>query len=339
MRSSDFEYALPPDLIAQRPANPRDSSRLMIFNRKTDQVEHRSFRDLPDYLQRGDALVINQTRVIPARIKGRKLPGGGSVEILLLKEINASMWETIVGGRGLNPGREIEIGEGILATIDADLGGSKRLVSFSSEITGLLDQIGEMPLPPYIHTPLQDKSEYQTTFATHPGSAAAPTAGLHFTPEMLFQLQAQEVQILRITLHVGLDTFAPVTEDDPSSHRIHTEWCNLDAAVAEKINAIKQLGGRVVAVGTTSVRTLESAALAGDGGDLTAFQGPTDLFILPGYSFKLVDAMLTNFHLPRSSLLMLVSAFIGRQRLLALYDDAIKRGYRFYSFGDAMLIL
>ncbi len=339
MRSSDFEYALPPDLIAQRPANPRDSSRLMIFNRKTDQVEHRSFRDLPDYLQRGDALVINQTRVIPARIKGRKLPGGGSVEILLLKEINASMWETIVGGRGLNPGREIEIGEGILATIDADLGGSKRLVSFSSEITGLLDQIGEMPLPPYIHTPLQDKSEYQTTFATHPGSAAAPTAGLHFTPEMLFQLQAQGVQILRITLHVGLDTFAPVTEDDPSSHRIHTEWCNLDAAVAEKINAVKQLGGRVVAVGTTSVRTLESAALAGDGGDLTAFQGSTDLFILPGYSFKLVDAMLTNFHLPRSSLLMLVSAFIGRQRLLALYDDAIKRGYRFYSFGDAMLIL
>ena len=339
MRTSDFDYELPPNRIAQRPASPRDSSRLFILDRARNLTEHRSFGDLPEYLHPGDALVINETRVIPARLRGQKIPGGGNVELLLLKEIDNTTWETIVGGKGLNPGREIHIVDDLIATIAEDLGGSKRLVKFSNPVSPLLDEIGEMPLPPYIRTQLQDRDEYQTTFAKQPGSAAAPTAGLHFTPGMLSSLENQGVEILRITLHIGLDTFAPVSEVDPRSHPIHSEWCSLSQEVAAKLIRIKQAGGRIFAAGTTSVRTLESAARAADKEVLAPFQGSTDLFILPGYKFQVVDAMLTNFHLPRSTLLMLVSAFAGRDRIMESYTEAIKLGYRFYSLGDAMLIL
>lgn len=339
MRTSDFDYELPTDRIAQRPASPRDSSRLFVLDRATNLTEHRSFGDLHEYLHPGDALVINETRVIPARLKGQKIPGGGKVELLLLKEIDNTTWETIVGGKGLHPDREIQIRDDLIATIAKDLGGSKRLVKFSNTVAPLLDEIGEMPLPPYIHTPLQDRDEYQTTFAKQPGSAAAPTAGLHFTPGMLSSLENQGIEVLRITLHVGLDTFAPVSEVDPRSHPIHTEWCSLPQEVAAKLIRIKQSGGRIFAVGTTSVRTLESAARAASKEVIAPFHGSTDLFILPGYKFQIVDAMLTNFHLPRSTLLMLASAFAGRERILESYTEAIKLGYRFYSFGDAMLIL
>jgi S-adenosylmethionine:tRNA ribosyltransferase-isomerase len=334
--TSDFDYELPPDRIAQRPASPRDSSRMLVLNRQTGKIEHRVFRDLPQYLQPGDAIVINETRVIPARLKVTKLPGGGKAELLLLRELNHTTWETIVGGKGMHPGRIIQIEDGPIAEIKEDLGGPRRIVRFSAPIKPLLDEIGEMPLPPYIKSPLQDRNEYQTTFAKQPGSAAAPTAGLHFTDDAFRRLEKRGIEILRITLHAGLDTFAPVTEEDPRVHPIHQEWCSLDTQVARRINQIKQAGGQILAVGTTSVRVLESATTQGE---VTAFEGPTNLFILPGFEFQVVDAMLTNFHLPRSTLLMMVSAFAGRERILQAYSIAIERGYRFYSFGDAMLIL
>ncbi len=339
MRTSDFDYELPSDRIAQRPASPRDSSRLLILNRAANTIEHRRFTDLKEYLRPGDALVINETLVIPARLKGQKIPGGAGVELLLLKQITPRRWEVIVGGKGLVPGREVQINGGPLARIEQDLGGSKRLVTFSQAISPFLESIGEMPLPPYIKRPIEDNAEYQTIFAKRPGSAAAPTAGLHFRPETLNELRKHGVAILPITLHVGLDTFAPVTETDPSQHLIHTEWCSLNEDVARQIIKIKEEGGRIVAVGTTSVRTLESAARVNSKQIVTPFEGATDLFILPGFEFQLVDAMITNFHLPRSSLIMLVSAFAGRERILNVYAQAIKLGYRFYSFGDAMLIL
>jgi len=312
---------------------------MLVLHRHLDRIEHRQFRDLPGYLRPGDALVINETSVIPARLKARKIPGGGNIELLLLRELDSRTWETLVGGKGLQPGREIQIAHGPSAVIQEDLGGPRRLVNFSEPILPLLNKIGEMPLPPYIKTPLRHPEEYQTTFARNPGSVAAPTAGLHFTPEILTDIEARGVEILRITLHVGLDTFAPVTETDPLTHSIHTEWCSLNSHVANRINRIRHSRGRVLAVGTTSVRTLESAASASTGEDLSEFQGPTDLFIMPGYKFRVVDALLTNFHLPRSTLLMLVSAFAGRERILQSYSQAIEHDYRFYSFGDAMLIL
>ena len=339
MRTSDFDYELPPDRIAQRPASPRDQSRMLVLDRRLDKIEDRSFSDLYEYFQPGDALVINETSVIPARLMAHKLPGGGKAELLLLQELDPTTWKTLVGGKGLQPGRELQIKHGPRATILEDLGGPRRLVRFSEPIRPLLNEIGEMPLPPYIKTPLRHRDEYQTTFARRPGSAAAPTAGLHFTQERLADLETRGIEILRITLHVGLDTFAPVTEEDPKSHPIHSEWCSLDAHVAGRINQIKREGNRLVAVGTTSVRTLESAARESVAGELIPFEGPTDLFILPGFEFQLVDAMLTNFHLPRSTLLMLVSAFAGRERTLQAYFHAIEHNYRFYSFGDAMLIL
>ena len=339
MRTSDFDYELPPDRIAQRPATPRDHSRMLVLHRHSNQIEHRVFRDLHEYLQHGDAIVINETRVIPARLKAHKLPGRGKVELLLLRALNPTTWHSLVGGKGLDPGRKIQIHDGPSATILQDLGGPKRLVQFSEPIQPMLDEIGEMPLPPYIKTPLRHRDEYQTTFARQPGSAAAPTAGLHFTEEVLDDLEARGIEILRITLHVGLDTFAPVTEEDPRSHPIHTEWCSLDPLVAQRINLIKGGGGRILAIGTTCVRTLESAARENPGGELVAFEGPTNLFIIPGFDFQLIDSMLTNFHLPRSTLLMLVSAFAGRDCILQAYAQAIEHGYRFYSFGDAMLIL
>lgn len=340
MRTDDFDYHLPPDRIAQRPAEPRDASRLMVLERASGRIEHYIFRDLPRLLRPSDVLVINETRVLPARLRARKVPGGGRAELLLLRQVDEQRWEALVGGKGLRPGRRLVLESGIEAEIEADLGGPRRLVAFSEPIGPRLEEVGEMPLPPYIHEPLRDPEEYQTVFARIPGSAAAPTAGLHFTPELLQRLEAHGVLIAPVTLHVGLDTFAPVTEEDPRQHKIHTEWCRVPPESAELIRRARQEGGRVIAVGTTSVRTLETAARAAPPGEvIVPFEGNTDLYILPGFEFKIVDAMITNFHLPRSTLLMLVSAFAGRETILHAYQVAIREGYRFYSFGDAMLIL
>lgn len=340
MRTSDFDYPLPPEYIAQRPASPRDSSRLMILRRDGGPIEHRIFRDLPEYLRPGDALVLNETRVIPARLHARKLPGGGRVEILLLRRLEPQVWEALVGGKAVRPGRRLQVEGGPEAEVLEDLGGPRRSMRFASPLTPQLEAIGEMPLPPYIHAPLQSPEEYQTVFARLPGSAAAPTAGLHFTPDLLRRIRALGVRLAHVTLHIGLDTFAPVSEDLAEDHAIHTEWCQLGVDTAEALNATRAAGGRILAVGTTSVRTLETAAQAAPPGTTVApFEGPTDLYILPGHRFRAVDAMLTNFHLPRSTLLMLVSAFAGRERILEAYQTAQEQGYRFYSFGDAMLIV
>ena len=311
----------------------------MVLERETSQVEHAIFRDLPAFLKAGDMLVLNETRVLPARLRVKKLPGGGRAELLLLRSRTPSVWEVIVGGKGLRPGVAVELPDHSIAVIGEDLGGSRRIVEFDAPIQARLETIGEMPLPPYIHEPLHTIDEYQTIFARNPGSAAAPTAGLHFTKQLLQDLGESGIEIARVTLHVGLDTFAPVMEEDPRQHALHSEWCSVSAETAEQINRTRQVGGRIIAVGTTSVRTLESAARTGKAGRIGAFQGPTDLFILPGFRFLGIDGLITNFHLPRSTLLMMVSAFAGRERVLSLYRDAIEREYRFYSFGDAMLIL
>ena len=340
MKTSDFDYALPPDRIAQTPLEPRHASRLLVFDRKADTVSHATFWDIDRFLLPGDRLVINQTRVIPARVYARKWPTGGRVELLLLRRENDTTWEALVGGKRLSAGRRLQLEEGLQAEIVAELEGSRRLVRFSEAIDAYLERAGNVPLPPYIHTPLADPERYQTVYAREPGSAAAPTAGLHFTPELITRLESLGVLFSRLTLHVGLDTFAPVNEENPEEHKIHTEWCELSPTAAGEINQTRRNGGRIIAVGTTSVRTLESAARLAENGDAVAsFSGPTDLFILPGYHFRVVDAMITNFHLPRSTLLMLVSAFAGRERMLALYQQAVKDGYRFYSFGDAMLLI
>jgi S-adenosylmethionine:tRNA ribosyltransferase-isomerase len=342
LKTSDFDYKLPESSIAQTPAEPRDSSRLLVLHRDTGDLEHRIFRDVADYLNTGDLLVLNQTRVIPARIFARK-ETGGRVELLLLRRRAELTWEALVGGKKLRVGTLVKIEDGPEAEIMEILEGSERLIKFSERIEPYFPKVGNVPLPPYIHEKLDDPERYQTVYAREPGSAAAPTAGLHFTPRLLEELQVKGVNIVYVTLHVGLDTFAPVTEDDPIEHRIHTEWCDLPQETADLINKTRSSGGRVIAVGTTSVRTLESAAqLTTDEEQQTAvkeFVGPTSLLILPGYQFKVVDAMITNFHLPKSTLLMLVSAFAGREKILDSYEAAIKEDYRFYSFGDAMLIL
>ena len=336
MKTSDFDYNLPESSIAQTPVEPRDSSRLLVLHRDTGEIEHRTFRDIGDYLRAGDLLVLNQTRVIPARIYARK-ETGGRVELLLLRRRDHLTWEALVGGKGLRIGNLIKVEDGPAAEIIELLDGSERLIRFSEPIEPYFSKVGNVPLPPYIHEKLSDPERYQTVYAREPGSAAAPTAGLHFTPHLLKELQSKGIKTAYVTLHVGLDTFAPVTEDDPQEHKIHTEWCELPQPTADLINQTKQAGGRVIAVGTTSVRTLESAANFQS--HISSFSGPTALYILPGYEFKIVDAMITNFHLPRSTLLMLVSAFGGREMILQTYQTAIQKGYRFYSFGDAMLIL
>ncbi len=338
MKTSDFDYDLPPKFIAQTPLEPRDSSRLLILHRDTGTLEHAIFRDIGKYLNPGDLLVVNRTRVIPARIFTRK-PTGGRVEILLLHREEGTTWEALVGGKGLKVGSRLQVEEnGPEAEIVDALDGARRLIRFSKPIELYLPRIGHVPLPPYIHEPLKNPERYQTVYACEPGSAAAPTAGLHFTQRLLDELQAQGVKIVSVTLHVGLDTFAPVTENDPGEHEIHTEWCELPQATADAINRTRQAGGRVIAVGTTSVRTLESAAVVGRDA-IPPYSGPTNLYILPGYQFKIVDAMITNFHLPRSTLIMLVSAFAGREKILHAYEVAKREKYRFYSFGDAMLIV
>jgi S-adenosylmethionine:tRNA ribosyltransferase-isomerase len=343
MKTSDFDYSLPESSIAQTPAEPRDSSRLLVLHRDTGELEHRLFRDVSDYLRAGDLLVLNQTRVIPARIYARK-ETGGRVELLLLRRRDELTWEALVGGKGLHVGKTIKVEGGLQAEIIEIMDGSERIIKFSEPIEPYFSKVGNVPLPPYIHEKLSDPERYQTVYARELGSAAAPTAGLHFTPRLLEELQVKGVKIAYITLHVGLDTFAPVTEDNPEEHVIHTEWCELTKETADLINQTKQAGGRVIAVGTTSVRTLESAANLHakrpiSNYQLPPFTGPTSLFILPGYQFKIVDAMITNFHLPKSSLIMLISAFAGREKILETYEIAIQQGYRFYSFGDAMLIL
>ena len=336
LKTSDFDYNLPESSIAQTPAEPRDSSRLLVLHRESGKLEHRIFCDVTDYLNAGDLLVLNQTRVIPARIFARK-ETGGRVELLLLRRRDELTWEALVGGKGLRVGKLAQVEDGPEVQIIEELSGSERLIKFSEPIEPYFSKVGNVPLPPYIHEKLDDPERYQTVYAKEPGSAAAPTAGLHFTPRLLEELQVKGVRVAYVTLHVGLDTFAPVNEDNPEEHKIHSEWCELTEETAVAINETRAKGGRVIAVGTTSVRTLESAANYQL--PITPFTGPTSLYILPGYQFKVVDAMITNFHLPKSTLLMLVSAFAGREKILETYNMAIQEGYRFYSFGDAMLIL
>lgn len=340
LKTSDFDYQLPPERIAQHPIEPRDASRLLVLDRQNGEIQHVIFKDIGGFLHPGDLLVANQTRVIPARLYARKIPTGGRVEVLLLRRVGAGLWEALVGGKGLVAGKRLQVEGGPQAEIQQVLEGGRRLVRFDDGLEQSLERIGHVPLPPYIHAPLQDPQRYQTVYASQPGSAAAPTAGLHFTPRLMDELKGQGIGFAMVTLHVGLDTFAPVTEEDPKVHKIHTEWCRLSPQAAAAINQAHRQGGRIVAVGTTSVRTLESAARHAQAGDIVApWEGPTDLYILPGFSFRVTDALVTNFHLPRSSLIMLVSAFAGRQRILDVYRLAVEKEYRFYSFGDAMLIL
>jgi S-adenosylmethionine:tRNA ribosyltransferase-isomerase len=338
MKTADFDYVLPPERIAQTPLEPRHASRLLVLDRVKDTLTHTTFREIGNFLRPGDLLVLNQTRVIKARIFARK-ETGGRVELLLLNRRAEATWEVLVGGKGLKAGRRLTLEDGPGVEIVEELDASRRVVNFAEPVEPYLESHGQMPLPPYIHERLADPERYQTVYARETGSAAAPTAGLHFTPELIEKLKGQGIGFAYLTLHVGLDTFAPVTEEDPGEHIIHTEWCELGTEAAERINRTRREGGRIIAVGTTSVRTLESASISAKLDDTVApFSGPTSLFILPGYQFKVVDAMVTNFHLPKSTLLMLVSAFAGRERMLTVYREAIRLEYRFYSFGDAMLI-
>jgi S-adenosylmethionine:tRNA ribosyltransferase-isomerase len=340
LNTSDFDYHLPPERIAQFPIEPRDSSKLMRVDRKSGQISHHNFRDLPDMLDSGDLIVRNRTRVIPARLKARKLPGGGRLEVLLLERISADTWKCMLGGKGMRVGKLFELSNGMQGEVIAEEDGPQRVVRFAEDLDDALMDLGEMPLPPYIHDALEDQARYQTVFAELPGSAAAPTAGLHFTPRLFEQLAGRGINTADITLHIGLDTFAPVREENVRAHHIHSEWCEMSIDTALQVQEVRMNGGRVVALGTTSVRTLESAAQGyPNGKKLGAFSGRTELFILPGFQFAAVDAMITNFHLPRSTLIMLVSAFAKREIILEAYSKAIENDYRFYSFGDAMLII
>jgi S-adenosylmethionine:tRNA ribosyltransferase-isomerase len=343
MRLEDFDYSLPPEFIAQEPVEPRDSSRLLVLNRKSGKTAHAVFRDIGTYLEPGDLLVFNDTRVIPARLAAAKERTGGRVEVLLLRRLEPQTWEALVGGKHVRAGTRLELAGGkgserLRAEVVADLGESRRVLRFSQPITPRLPALGSTPLPPYIHKTLRDPERYQTVYARDPGSAAAPTAGLHFTPELIDRLRAEGVGTAFVTLHVGLDTFAPITETNVEEHAIHAEWIGVPKETAAAVRAARASGRRVVAVGTTSVRALETAADRG-GGTPAACEGDTRLYITPGYRFRAVDAMITNFHLPHSTLLVMVSAFAGREKILAAYAEAKREGYRFYSFGDAMLIL
>jgi S-adenosylmethionine:tRNA ribosyltransferase-isomerase len=342
MRLEDFEYSLPPEFIAQDPAEPRDSSRLLILDRGGCEIRHAIFRDIGQFLSPGDLLVFNDTRVIPARLAAVKERTGGKVEVLLLRRLEAQTWEALVGGKRVRPGIRLEVAvapgaDRLRAEVVRDLGSSRRVLRFTEPITPRLAALGSTPLPPYIHKTPADPERYQTVFARDPGSAAAPTAGLHFTPELIDRLRADGVRTAFVTLHVGLDTFAPITEADIGRHEIHAEWIRVPEETARAVCETRARGARVIAVGTTSARSLET--VAGNEGEVSAFMGDTRLYITPGYRFRVVDAMITNFHLPHSTLLVMVSAFAGRERILAAYELAKCEGYRFYSFGDAMLIL
>ncbi len=339
MKTSDFYYDLPKELIAQTPLKDRASSRLMVLHKGTGAVEHRTFRDIKSYLYPGDCLVINDTKVIPARLIGEKTTGARA-EVLLLKRIDANTWETLVyPGKRLKPGAKVIFGGGLLeAEIVSEADGGNRIVRFSYKgiFEEILDRLGQMPLPPYITEKLEDKSRYQTVYAKNDGSAAAPTAGLHFTRELMKEIQDMGVKIASLTLHVGLGTFRPVKVDDVSNHKMHSEFYTLKADQADIINETRQKGGKIVAVGTTTTRTLES--IADEKVFLAPKSGETDIFIYPGYKFKIVNNLITNFHLPESTLLMLVSALAGKENIMNAYAEAIKEKYRFFSFGDAMFI-
>jgi S-adenosylmethionine:tRNA ribosyltransferase-isomerase len=341
MKTEDFKYDLPRKFIAQSPAEPRDLAKLLVLKRDTGQIEHTRFYKIGDYLKTGDLLVLNETRVISGRLFGKKDQTGGKVEILLLKKIESNRWECLVGGKGVNPGMIIEINSGPTAEITKAGSGSLREIQFEKPIDSLLDRIGSVPLPPYIKKTISDPERYQTVYAKDTGSSAAPTAGLHFTTELLESMSIMGIKTTFLTLHIGLDTFAPVVVDDPRNHQIHSEFCSISEETAELVNQTRMEGGRIIAVGTTSVRALESAAGKKPkvGYAVSAYEGITDLYILPGYDFRIVDIMITNFHLPGSTLIMLVSAFAGREKILDAYEIAKEWNYRFYSFGDAMLIL
>lgn len=354
MRISDFDYTLPPERIAQTPVEPRDSSRLLVVHRDTGAFEHRIFRDIIEYLRPGDLLVANQSRVLPARLMGVKEGTGGQVELLLLSargDVGPNCWEALVRpGKRIHTGQRLSFGEGALlaeALEPTEAGGRVvRLIAREGTVAEAVAQVGVTPLPPYIHERLADAERYQTVYAREPGSAAAPTAGLHFTTDLLQRVEAMGVGVAYVTLHIGLDTFRPVEKDDLTDHVMHSEEIEMTAETAERINATRAAGGRIIAVGTTSVRTLEavaqltaSAGVADPTRIVQPYLGRTRLFITPGYQFRAVDAMITNFHLPRSTLLALVSAFAGRELILRAYHEAIEQEYRFYSFGDAMLLL
>lgn len=341
MKTADFDYELPERLIAQTPAEPRDHSRLLVVHRKDQSIEHRHFYDVIDYLHPGDALVINETRVIPARLTGVKEETGIPVEVLLLRRENTSDWEALVRpGRRLKPGTFCSFGDGalrceILENVP-ETGGRMVRFHFDGVFEELLDRLGEMPLPPYIHEKLENPERYQTVYAKEEGSAAAPTAGLHFTPELLERIRAKGITVVPVLLHVGLGTFRPVQVENVETHEMHSEFCQVTPEAAETLNAVRKAGGRIVCVGTTSVRTLET--MAEEDGTIRSGAGETRIFIYPGVRIKAVDALITNFHLPQSTLLMLVSAFIGREQTLSIYREAVRENYRFFSFGDAMLI-
>ena len=341
MKTSDFNYDLPEELIAQTPVEPRDHSRLLVYHRKDGSIEHKHFYDIIDYLNPGDALVINETKVIPARLLGVKEGTGVPVEVLLLRRRDATDWEALVHpGRRLRPGTVCSFGDGLLRceVLDnvEDIGG--RIVRFHCDgvFEEVLDRLGEMPLPPYIHEKLQDANRYQTVYAKQEGSAAAPTAGLHFTPELLDRIRAKGITVVPVLLHVGLGTFRPVKVENAEEHVMHSEFCQVTQEAAETLNRIRAAGGRIVCVGTTSVRTLET--MSSDDGTVLSGAKDTAIFIYPGVKIKAVDALITNFHLPQSTLLMLVSAFMGREEALRVYNEAVSQKYRFFSFGDAMFI-
>lgn len=340
MKKEEFYFDLPEELIAQDPLEERSSSRLLVLDRETGETEHHVFKDIVSYLTPGDCLVINDTKVIPARLIGSKVGTDAKIEVLLLKRKQNDMWETLVKpGKKAKPGTKISFGDGLLVgeVLDVVEEGN-RLIQFSYAgiFEEILDQLGQMPLPPYITHQLEDKNRYQTVYAKHSGSAAAPTAGLHFTPELLREIEEKGVQIARVTLHVGLGTFRPVKVENILEHHMHSEFYQIDEEAAEKINAAKDSGNRVICVGTTSCRTVESAADAD--GRMRTTSGWTEIFIYPGYKFKVLDCLITNFHLPESTLIMLVSALAGREHVLAAYEEAVKERYRFFSFGDAMFI-
>lgn len=340
MKTADFDYDLPQELIAQDPLEQRDSSRLLILDKETGERTHKIFHDIIDYLHEGDCLVINNTKVIPARLIGEREGTGGKVEVLLLKRRSDNVWETLVKpGKKARPGMRLSFGDGLLhAEVQEVVDEGNRLIRFEYEgiFEEILDQLGQMPLPPYITHQLKDKNRYQTVYAKYEGSAAAPTAGLHFTEELLEQIRAKGVKIARVTLHVGLGTFRPVKVEDVTEHHMHTEFYHVSEKAADIINETKKQGGRVICVGTTSCRTIESAA--DDQGIVHATEGDTDIFIYPGYQFKVLDCLITNFHLPESTLLMLVSALAGKENIMAAYREAVEMRYRFFSFGDAMFI-
>lgn len=341
MKTSDFYFDLPQELIAQDPLEDRSSSRLLVLDRETGKTEHHIFKDVIDYLNPGDCLVVNNTKVIPARLFGSKEGTEAKIEILLLKRKENDVWETLVKpGKKAKPGTRISFGDGLLTgeVIDVVEEGN-RLIKFTYDgiFEEILDQLGQMPLPPYITHQLKDKNRYQTVYAKHDGSAAAPTAGLHFTPELLEAIKAKGVNIAHVTLHVGLGTFRPVKVEDVTNHHMHSEFYIVEEDQAKLINETKQRGGKIISVGTTSCRTLESAT--DEQGVLHAGSGWTDIFIYPGYKFKMIDRLITNFHLPESTLLMLVSALAGKDKIMAAYEEAVKERYRFFSFGDAMMIL